>query len=179
MCYLGDVWYGRRMPKDEELLFADHVGRFYAHNHSFPPVAGRLLGYLLICEPSQQTIDALGDALMASRSAIAGAVKMLEGLGYVARTRRAGERVDRVSLRPEALEPRNFGPLFKEQAALFREGLELLPDQPSAQRAALQELLALAQFFGERLPQLTAEWQEHRAALRAAGQLTDPTDLPH
>lgn len=165
------------MPKDEELLFADHVGRFYARNHSFPPVAGRLLGYLMICDPPQQTIDDLGEALMASRSAITGAVKMLEGLGYAARSRRAGERVDRVGLRPEALEPRNFGALFTEQAALFREGLELLPDRSSAQRAALEELLALAQFFGERLPQVMAEWREHRAALRAAGTLTDPADL--
>lgn len=166
------------MPKDEELLFADHVGRFYVRNHSFPPVAGRLFGYLMVCHPPQQTIDALGEALMASRSAITGAVKMLEGLGYVARTRRAGERVDRVGLRPEALEPRNLeSGLFKEQAALFREGLELLPDQPSAQRAALEELLALARFFDERLPQLMAEWRERRAALRAAGELTDPTDL--
>ena len=166
------------MPKDEELLFADHVGRFYARNHSFPPVAGRLLGYLLICDPPQQTIDALGEALMASRSAIAGAVKMLEGLGYVARTRRAGERVDRVGLCPGGLEPRHLeSGLFKEQAALFREGLELLPDQSAVQRAALEELLALAQFFDERLPQVMAEWRERRAALRTGGELTDPTDL--
>ena len=169
------------MPNDEELLFADHVGRFYARNYSFPPVAGGLLGYLLICHPPEQTIDELGEALMASRSAITGAVKMLEGPGYeyVARTRRAGERVDRVGLRREALEPRNLeSGIFKEQAALFHEGLELLPDQPSAQRAALAELLALARFFDERLPQLMAEWREHRAGLRAAGELTDPTDLP-
>src|SRR5262245_17026164 len=116
------------MPSDEELIFADHVGRFYARNHGFPPMAGRLLGYMLICDPPQQTIDDLGEALMASRSAITGAVKLLEGYGYAARTRRAGDRVDRVRLRPEALEPRNFeSSLFKEQSALLREGLALLP----------------------------------------------------
>ena len=53
-----------------------------------------------------------------------------------------------MGLRREALEPRNLeSGIFKEQAALFHEGLELLPDQPSAQRAALEELLALARFF--------------------------------
>ena len=168
------------MPRDEELIFTDHVARFYASNHGFPPMAGRLLGYLLICEPRQQTIDDLCEALMASRSAITGAVKLMEGYGYAARTRRAGERVDRVSLRPEALEPRNVdSALFKQQAALFREGLALLPDAPSTQRAALEELLALAEFFDDRLPKLMAEWRVHRAALRAAGKLSDLPDPSH
>ena len=168
------------MPRDEDLLFADHVGRFYANNHGFPPMAGRLLGYLLICDPPQQTIDALGEALMASRSAITGAVKLLEGYGYAARTRRAGERVDRVGLRPEALEPRNVeSRLFKEQAALLREGLALLPETQVVQRAALQELLALAEFFEERLPQLMNEWRERKAELRAEGKLTNAADLLH
>jgi DNA-binding MarR family transcriptional regulator len=165
------------MPRDEELIFTDRVARFYASNHGFPPMAGRLLGDLFICEPREQTIDELCEALMASRSAITGAVKLMEGYGYAARTRRAGERVDRVSLRPEALEPRNFeSALFKEQAALFREGLALLPETQSAQRAALAELLALAEFFDDRLPKLMAEWREHRAALRAAGKLSDRPD---
>src|SRR5690242_1874635 len=164
------------MPRDQELIFADHVGRFYARNHGFPPMAGRLMGYMLICNPPEQTIDELGEALMASRSAITGAVKLLETYGYAARTRRTGERVDRVRLRPEALEPRNFDSgLFKEQSALFQEGLDLLPtEQPTAQRAALEELRALADFFDDRLPKLLAEWREHRAALRAAGKISHP-----
>jgi DNA-binding MarR family transcriptional regulator len=163
------------MPRDEELLFADHVGRFYARQHGFPPMAGRLLGYLMICDPP--TIDQLAEALMASRSAISGAVKLLEGYGLVVRTRRAGERVDRVSPRAEALEPRNFDSrLFEEQAALFREGVALLADAPPARRAPLEELLALAEFLGERLPQVLAEWREHRTALRASGKLADPND---
>ncbi len=167
------------MPRDEELIFADHAGRFYARNHGFPPMVGRLLGYLLICDPPQQSIDELGEALMASRSAITGAVKLLEGYGYAGRTRRAGERVDRFRLRPEALEPRNFDSgLFKEQAALLREGLALLPEEPTRQRAAVEELVALAEFFDDRLPRLLTEWHELRATLRAAGKLTDPTDLP-
>lgn len=177
MCYLWHRCYYRRVPRDEELIFADHVGRFYARQHGFPPMAGRLLGYLMICDPPQQTIDELGEALMASRSAITGAVKLLEGYGFAMRTRRAGERVDRVSPRPDALEPRNFdSSLFKEQAALFREGLALLADAPPARRAPLEELVALADFLGERLPQVLAEWRERRAAMRASGKLADPEE---
>src|SRR5215475_10862581 len=113
------------MPRDEELIFADHVGRFYTRQHGLPPMAGRMLGYLLICDPPQQTIDQLAEALLASRSAITGAVKLLEAYGMVVRNRRTGERVDRVAGNLDALEPHNFdnSALFAEQAALFREGL--------------------------------------------------------
>jgi DNA-binding MarR family transcriptional regulator len=163
------------MPTDEELIYADHAGRFYAREHGFPPMAGRLLGYLMICSPPQQSIDELADALMASRSAITGAAKLLETYGLAIRTRRTGERVDRVSPNLSALEPRNFDSrLFKEQAALFREGLALVPEGSPAQRAALEELVALAEFLGERLPEVLAEWRQRRDALRASGKLTNP-----
>ena len=86
------------MPTDAELTFADHMGRFYARRYSFPPMVGRLIGYLAVCDPPDPTIGELADALLASRSAIAGAVKSLETLHVVQRSRVAGERRDRVRI---------------------------------------------------------------------------------
>jgi hypothetical protein len=60
------------MPSDEEITFADHTGRFYARRYGMAPMVGRLLGYLAVCDPHEQTITELADALLASRSAIAG-----------------------------------------------------------------------------------------------------------
>jgi hypothetical protein len=74
---------------------------------------------------------ALREALLASRSAITGAVKLLEPMRLLNRTRRPGERVDRISASLAALEPQSFDSgLFSEQAVLFREGLALLPRTP-------------------------------------------------
>ena len=177
MCHLSFDWYCRHVSRDEELIYADHVGRFYAREHGFPPMAGRMIGYLMICDPRRQTIDELSESLLASRSAITGAVKLLEGYGFVLRSRTAGERVDRVSLSPAGMEPRNFDSgLFERQAALFREGLALLADAAPARRAPLAELAALADFLGERLPQVLAEWRKHRSALLASGELSDPEE---
>jgi hypothetical protein len=163
------------MPPDAELIFAEHAARLYAKHHGFPPIAGRLLGYLAICDPAEQTIGELAEALLASRSAITGAAKLLEPMRLLSRTRRAGERMDRISVSLAALEPQNFDSgLFRDQAALFREGLALLPENASARRAPLEEGVALAEFLDERLPQVAAEWRERRAALQASGQLTDP-----
>jgi DNA-binding transcriptional ArsR family regulator len=161
------------MPRDEELLFADHAGRFYTRRHGFPPMAGRLLGYLMICQPPEQSIDDLSEALMASRSAITGAFKLLEQAGLAERTRRTGERFDRVGASLSALEPRNFdASLFEEQSALFREGLALMAAAEPTRRAPMEELLALTEFLGERLPQVLSEWHERRDALRAKGKLS-------
>ncbi|GAA1018369.1 HTH-type transcriptional regulator MmpR5 [Acrocarpospora pleiomorpha] len=163
------------VPPDTQLIFADHVGRFYARQYGFPPMAGRLLGYLFVCDPPQQTIDELGEALLASRSAITGAVKMLESYRMARRTRTAGERVDRVSLDPATQQPQNFdSAIHKEHAALFREGLALLADAPPERRAPLEEMVALAEFLGERLPALLDEWHTYRDELRASGKLPTP-----
>jgi hypothetical protein len=58
-------------------FFADHMGRFYASRYAFPPMVGRLIGYLAVCDPPDQSIGELADALLASRSAITNAVKSL------------------------------------------------------------------------------------------------------
>lgn len=163
------------MPLDAQLIFADHVGRFYARHYGFPPMAGRLLGYLLVSDPPQQTIDQLSEALLASRSAITGAVKLLESYDLARRTRAVGERVDRVSLHTVARQPQHFdSTLHLEHAALFREGLALLTDASTARRAPLEEMVALAEFLAERLPALRDEWHAHREELRASVRLPRP-----
>ncbi|MFJ9120299.1 GbsR/MarR family transcriptional regulator [Streptomyces sp. NPDC102394] len=142
-------------------------------------MAGRLLGYLLVCDPAQQTIDELSDALLASRSAITGAVRLLETYDLARRTRTAGERMDRVNLNPTGRQPQNFdATLHLEHAALFREGLDLLTDAAPARRAPLEEMVALAEFLAERLPALRNEWHAHREELRASGRLPQSNSCP-
>src|SRR5580704_15528594 len=84
------------MPTDAEITFADHAGRLYARRYGMAPMVGRLLGYLAICDPREQSIGELAEALLASRSAIANAVNTLDTLGLIRRSRAAGERMDRV-----------------------------------------------------------------------------------
>lgn len=151
------------MNNDSILLFADHMGRFYAKQYSFPPVVGRLIGYLSVCEPMQQSIGDISEALLTSRSAINGAVKMLETLGLIGRTRPAGSRSDRISLNPGNWENTGFrADEYIQQAALAREGLELLKDASKERRQVLEEAEALNEFLAERMPVLLKEWYEYR-----------------
>jgi len=162
------------VPSDAEITFADHAGRFYARRYGMAPMVGRLLGYLAVCDPHEQSITELADALLASRSAIAGAVTTLENLGLIRRTRAAGERMDRVCV--DMSSPRATGfdlSEYQEQGELAREGLRLLADAPPERRAILLEWAAFADFLVERLPVLEQEWKERREALRAAGELPE------
>jgi DNA-binding MarR family transcriptional regulator len=168
------------VPSDAEITFADHAGRLYARRYGMAPMVGRLLGYLMVCGPREQSISELAEALLASRSAIAGAVSTLETLGLVRRSRAAGERMDRVSL--DRTSRRAFGfdvSEYREQRELAREGLEVLADAPPERRAVLLELAAFADFLVERLPVLEAEWNAHREALRVAGELPDDAFPSH
>lgn len=160
------------MPTDAELTFADHAGRLYARRYAMAPMVGRLLGYLFICDPREQSIADLAEALLASRSAIAGAVKTLEQLDLVRRSRAAGERMDRVSINLTSPQAMGFDPTeYQEQAALAREGLAILADAPPERRAVLLEMAAFAEWLAARLPEWEKDWRAHRERLRAAGEL--------
>jgi DNA-binding transcriptional regulator GbsR (MarR family) len=160
------------MPRDEEIAYADHLGRFYARRYAFPPMAGRVLGYLLVCDPPAQTIAELSDALLASRSAVTGALDVLERVHAVRRSRAAGERMDRVRVDFSSAQSRGFDVTeYQELGDLAREGLEVLKDAPQERRATLLELEAFADWLVERTRILEEEWEAHRDALRASGDL--------
>jgi hypothetical protein len=159
---------------DAELTFADHMGRFYARRYAFPPMVGRLIGYLAVCDPPEQSIGELAEALLASRSAIAGAVKVLETTHAVRRTRVAGERMDRVRI--DLSSPRSLGmdiSEYEELSELAREGLEVLAGAAPARRVLLVEMSAFADFLLEQIPRLEQEWQAKRATLVASGTLPE------
>jgi len=147
------------MNRDKVLTFADHVGRFYAQRYAFPPVTGRVIGYLAVCEPMQQTINEIADTLLTSRSAINNAMKQLEVQGLISRTRPAGSRSDLISFNPDAWKNSGFDPSeYIEMAALIREGLEILDNKPSTRREALESSVSLNEYLAERLPVIYKEF---------------------
>ena len=166
--------YPVSVPTDAEITFADHMGRFYARRYAFPPMVGRLLGYLAVCDPPEQTIGELAEALLASRSAITGAVKTLETMHVISRSRSAGDRMDRVRI--DMSSPESMGmdiSEYEELGRLAREGLEVLRAAPAERRAVLLEMSAFADFLVEHVVRLETEWKARRAALVVSGDLPE------
>ena len=131
---------------EDELRYADAVGRFFVRRYGLPPVTGRVLGWLLICEPPDQTAAQVAEALQISRSAVGAAVTTLEHWSLVRRHRPVGERADRIVINP-------------------------LADASVERRARLLGLKAFSDFLVERMPQLRDEWRERARALRESGEL--------
>jgi hypothetical protein len=174
LCHLRYLCIMCFVPTDAEITFADHMGRFYARRYAFPPMVGRLLGYLAVCDPPEQTIGDLAGALLASRSAITGAVKVLETIHAISRTRSAGERMDKIRIDMSSAESMGMDVSeYEELGALAGEGLHVLRDAPPERRAILLELSAFADFLVEQIVRFETEWKARREALVASGDLPE------
>lgn len=150
------------MDRDKVLIFADHVARFYAEKYGFAPVTGRVIGYLSVCQPMEQSINDIAEALFTSRSAINSALKTIENMNLLQRTRPAGTRADLISLNPRDWRDTGFQESeYIQSAALAREGLELLKDASPERRQPLEMMASMNDFLVERMPKLYDEWLEY------------------
>ena len=150
------------MDRDKVLIYADHMGRSLAQRYGYPPVTGRVIGYLSVCEPMQQSINDIAETLLTSRSAVNNALKMLETQKLITRSRPAGTRADLVSANPIAWENAGFDPSeYQETARLAREGLALLENASPERRQPLEAAVSMGDFLAERLPQLFEEWIDY------------------
>jgi DNA-binding transcriptional regulator GbsR (MarR family) len=87
--------------RDAERIFVERWSRILSAE-GLPPVARRLWAWLLVCEPLEQSVDDIAEAIGASRGAISGAVRWLEPSGLIHRTRRPGDRRDYWSVTDES-----------------------------------------------------------------------------
>jgi DNA-binding transcriptional ArsR family regulator len=74
------------------LAWADRVGEFFEVNYGMPPITGRIVGWLVICEPPEQSAGEIAAAIKASRASLTTNIRALIDGGLVRRRRRAGQR---------------------------------------------------------------------------------------
>jgi hypothetical protein len=144
--------------------FVDATGDWVSRSYGIPRMTGRLLAWLLVCEPPEQTAAQLAAALDASRGSISGATGMLVRAHLVDRLHVRGERADRFRLRPEAWDEQVREQGATEARALFAQGLQALDGEPASRRVRLEELDALYAWYQLRMPALFDEWREYKRA---------------
>lgn len=153
-------------PEDEAVhAFADRVGQLLAGG-GLPPLAGRLWGWLLVCDPPQQSAAALAQALEASRGSISGMARLLESAGLVRRLRRRGDRREYFVVEPGSISAvlESRLPVTRLWRLTAEEGLRILADKPPPVRARLQELHDVYAFMERELPALLERYQATRKA---------------
>ncbi|HWE12328.1 MAG TPA: hypothetical protein VG365_02395 [Solirubrobacteraceae bacterium] len=150
---------------DEKLWqFVDAIGTWAAKAYGMPQMTGRVLGWLLVCDPPEQTAAQLAEALGASKGSISGATSMLVRIRLLERLHIRGERADRFRIRPEAWDDQVRDQGTDEARALLAQGLEALEHESPARRARLEELDAFYAWYQSRMAALYDEWQHYKRA---------------
>lgn len=152
------------MTTDQERAFVEEMGQALA-SYGMTPMAGRMWGYLLICDPPEQTAGDLADALQASRGAISGTARILASAGMIRRTRRGGDRREFFSAPPEALDQflTNAGRIYQQFRGMAERGLAAIEDRPPAARARLEEFRDLFAFMEQEVPGVVDRFLRDRA----------------
>lgn len=65
---------------------------FCAQEYGVPPIAGRVLGWLMICDPPEQSAGQIAEAIGASRASLTTNIRLLTDTKLVRRRSRPGER---------------------------------------------------------------------------------------
>ena len=157
-----------------ERQFAEEVGRVF-EQLGVSRMAGRILGWLLICDPARQSSAELGAALGASKGAISTATRLLESYGLARRIAVPGERGDFFEMTPDAF---NRAHDQVGKARVFRQlmemGLAVLGDEDSPRAERLRETRDLYAFLERELPGLMARFRAEYQASRAAERARAP-----
>jgi DNA-binding transcriptional regulator GbsR (MarR family) len=78
---------------EQERLMAwvDQVAMYLARD-GVAPIAGRILGWLMVCDPAEQSAGQLSDAIGASRASLTMNLRLLTGMGFLTWRTRPGDR---------------------------------------------------------------------------------------
>ena len=72
--------------------WVERVAAAFAHHFGLPPITGRILGWLLICDPPEQSAGEIADAIGASRASLTTSMRLLTAGNLVRRRHRPGDR---------------------------------------------------------------------------------------
>jgi DNA-binding transcriptional regulator GbsR (MarR family) len=157
------------MMTEREAAFVEEMGQALA-SYGMTPMAGRMWGYLLICDPPDQTAADLAAALQASRGAISGTARILATAGMIRRTKRGGDRREFFSAPPEVFEQflASAARIYRYFREVAERGLAAIEDRPPASRARLEEFRDLFAFIEQEVPAVVDRFLRERAG--AAGR---------
>ncbi|HLL37235.1 MAG TPA: hypothetical protein VK545_25845 [Streptomyces sp.] len=163
---------GRPAATEEELAFVEEAAISLERQGLFR-MAGRVLAWLLICDPAEQTAGDLVEVLQASKGSVSAATRFLVPSGMVEKISRPGERRDYYRIK-EGVWPA----LAKSQAEHYQsfvditeQGLRILEGAPAQRKERLQTMHDFYAWLAKEMPLLWKRWEEEegvRSASRGA-----------
>ncbi len=132
--------------------FVERVGRYW-EGWGQPRTAGRMLGWLMICDPPEQSSADLASALAVSAGSVSTTTRQLQQIGLIERVTFPGDRASYFRLHDHAwmrvLESRQEG--IRGLHGLALAGTQVLP---ATRPDRVEELREMTEFMLEEWPKL-------------------------
>lgn len=152
---------------EAERQFVEDVG-LYLENSGLPRMAGRLLGWLMICDPPEQSSAQLVDALGASKGSISTNTRLLLQSDLIEKVAIPGEREFYFRVRPHSWDQlmENRIAAIRRFRDLCEQGLVVLEGESEARRERLEALRDFYSFLGQEFLLVIHHWRERELARR-------------
>lgn len=79
-------------PEPRVRDWVERVAAFCVDEWGLPPITGRVLGWLMICDPPEQSAADIADAIRASRASLTTNMRYLTAIDLVRKVRHPGDR---------------------------------------------------------------------------------------
>jgi DNA-binding transcriptional regulator GbsR (MarR family) len=150
-----------RQP-DGVAAMVEMMGTFYS-SLGVPRATGQIFGYLVACDPAEQSAGDIADGIGISRASVSAGARTLLQLDAIEERHRVGDRKTYYRLREG---------WWVRAATSKMAGFDRLTDEARRIRAAgsitrtdgLDELIAFSEFWNEEIPLLRERWERRRTA---------------
>lgn len=156
----GDSALNTDEDRTERHAYAEEIG-VYFEQWGLPRIPGRVLGWLLVCEPAHQSAEELAEALKTSRGSISMATQMLSRSGSVERFPVAGSRRVYYRLKPGFWlnEAADKARAAQEWVKLAERGLSVMTDASEDAKTRLREARDMYSFLATEYAQIESKWR--------------------
>lgn len=148
----------------ELMQFIEDMALRY-EEEGFPRMAGRLMGWLLVCDPPWQTAGELAEVLGASAGSISTMTRLLMQVGVLERVAIPGQRSAAFQVKTGAAREIMAG--WQEKTRKMRELLErgerLLGDEDDERARRLRDQLEFHRFIERAFPELLESWDRRES----------------
>ncbi len=151
---------------DEQAQFVEEIG-LLMEEHGRTRIAGKILGWLLICEPPQQSFAALVDVLGASKGSISSMTTLLLEAKLIERVAMPGDRQTYYQMAPDAwsLVLSRMAERIQRSVEAAEAGLALVERlHPEADHWRLREMRELNRIAAEGFPAFVEKFEASRRA---------------
>jgi DNA-binding transcriptional regulator GbsR (MarR family) len=146
-----------------EAEFVEEVGDIFDQMGS-SRIAGRVMGWLLVCEPAHQSASELARAVQASKASMSTVLRSLLAARLVERMGVPGDRRTYYRVKPDA-----WSEMFQAKLAfnaalrqIAEKGLKLIGAKKT-RRSRLEEMQSFYGFLDEEMPAVLERWKaRHR-----------------